>query len=143
MGTANAKQLSMRGQLAKQEKFNGVQLNNITNAIAAGGNMASLLGTLTRLEQEREHICSQLALIETEIEQATIARPTAAIVQEAWSEIGSLWGELDEAERTELLSSVVNSAKVNEKDRVLLELSPIPKEHGHWFATKSQMGAGR
>ena len=74
---------------------------------------------------------------------ATVKRPTAKQVQEAWSEIEELWEDVPEDERQELLASFVTQVEVKQKDRASMKLLPIPEGHGLKFVTRSQYRAGR
>jgi len=120
-----------------------VQIGNLVNAVADGGNSRSLLATLERLEAEQDQLCRQLADIEAEIAQATVKRPTAAQVQEIWGEIMDAWEEWSEQERTDALGGLVREVVVTEKDRVHLRFTPIAEVHGQMLALTSQMGAER
>jgi len=101
-----------------------------------------IMNRLALLEKQQQETREELARVETELDLATIKRPTAEQVQEAWSLVGELWDELTEEERTELLGGLVKEVQVTEKNRGLLKLSPVAEVHGSWFAIKSRMGAG-
>jgi hypothetical protein len=80
-----------------------------------------------------------------EIASATIVRPTAAQVQEAWSEILRVWEVLTEDERGDLLGSIVQVVEMTEKESVTLELLPMSHslmDYSHRFELKSSLGAG-
>ncbi len=94
------------------------------------------------METEKQAVCEQLARVEQEIEVATVKRPTAAQVQEAWLEMLTLWDEGTEEERQELAAAFVMQVDVKEKDRASMELRATPTGYGQKFVTKSQMGAG-
>ncbi len=74
----------------------------------------------------KAEVCRQIENADKEIHAATVQRPTAARVQEAWGKIGEVWRVLDEEERTDLLCSLVQSVEVTEKETVTLELLPVP-----------------
>jgi len=101
-----------------------------------------LLDALEKVEAEKQAVCEQLAQVEQEIEVATVKRPTAAQVQEVWSEMLALWDEGTEEERQELTAAFVTWVEVKEKDRASMELMATPTGYGQKFVTKSQMGAG-
>ena len=94
------------------------------------------------MEAEQKEVNQQLIRTDQEIESATIKRPTAKQVQESWSEIEELWGDVLEDERQELLASFVTQVEVKQKDRASMKLLPIPEGHGLKFVTRSQLGAG-
>ena len=141
-GNADESQKALRGQLAKKRQFNAVQINNINNAIAEGGNFRSLLLTLERLEKEQDELCQQVEAIDGEIAAATIKRPTAEQVQQVWRSLVDLWDVLTEEERTEALGGLLERVEIKEKDRVRLQFFPIAEAHGQLLALNSQMGAG-
>ncbi len=141
-GNADDTQKAIRGQLAKKKQFVALQISNINNAIAQGGNFRSLLVTLERLEREQEDACGQLRSIEAEIAAATIKRPTAKQVQEAWGEVIDVWEDMTEEDRQDALGGLLASVEVKEKDRVFLQFNPIAEVHGQMLALNSQMGAG-
>ena len=141
-GNADAAQKAVRGQLAKKKQFNAVQIGNLVNAVAQGGNARSLVTTLERLEAEQDDLCRKLVDIEGEIAQATVKRPTAEQVQQDWEEVLKAWKDWSEQDRTEALGSLVACVEVTEKNRVHLRFTPIADVHGQMLALTSQMGAG-
>ena len=140
-GNADDTQKAIRGQLAKKKQFLALQISNINNAIAQGGNLRSLLVTLERLEREHDDACCQLHSIETEIAAATIKRPTAEQVQGVWSEFVDLWPDMSEEDRQDTLGGLVATVEIKEKDRVFLQFNPIAEVRGQMLALNSQMGA--
>ena len=140
-GNADAVQKATRGQLAKKKQFNAVQIANLVNAVAQGGNSRSLLATLERLETEQDDLCRQLAQIEAEIAQATVKRPTAAQVQEIWGEVLDYWKGWSEQQRTDALGALMQEVVVTEKNRVHLRFTQFAEVHGQMLALNSQMGA--
>ena len=141
-GSADATQKAVRGQLGKKKQFNAVQIGNLVNAVAQGGNSRSLVATLERLEAEQDDLCHQIVDIDAEIAQATVKRPTAAQVQELWVEVLDAWEGWSEQERTDALGSLLQEVVVKEKDRVYLRFTQFAEVHGQMLALKSQMGAG-
>lgn len=141
-GNADVAQKTVRGQLAKKKQFNAVQISNLVNAVAQGGNSRSLVTTLERLEAEQDELIRQLAVIETEIAQATVKRPTAVQVQRVWGETLGNWKDFSEQERTDALGALVQEVVVTEKDRVHLQFTQFAEVHGQMLALTSQMGAG-
>lgn len=139
---AGEAQVSLRGQLGKQKQQLDMRAANYIKAIGEGRSSTYLLDALEKVEMEKQAVCEQLAHVEQEIELATVKRPTAAQVQEAWSELIALWDEGTEEERQELAASFVTRVDVKEKDRASMELQAIPTGYGQKFVTKSQMGAG-
>lgn len=103
----------------------------------------AIRAALSKVEAEQKEVNQQLIRTDQEIESATIKRPTAKQVQESWSEIEELWGDVLEDERQELLASFVTQVEVKQKDRASMKLLPIPEGHGLKFVTRSQLGAGR
>ena len=134
-------QRSIRGQLSRKMQFIGVQIENMLKALGDGRGSDLIMNRLALLEKQQKETRDELARVEEELDLATIKRPTAEQVQEAWSMVGELWDELTEEERTELLGGLVKEVQVTTKNRVLLKLSPVAEVHGHWFAIKSRMGA--
>ena len=125
-GSADDAQRALRGQLGKQKQAVEMRIANYVKAIGDGRMSDALLSALDKVEQEKEAICRQIEEADTEIQAATVQRPTAARVQEAWGKIGKVWQVLDAEERTDLLGSLVQSVEVTEKETVTLELLPIP-----------------
>ncbi len=144
-GNAEEAQKALRGQLGKQKQALEMRINNYIKAIGDGRDSPTLMSALDKAEAEREAVCLQMDEADREIAAATIMRPTAAQVQEAWGRIGEVWGVLTEEERTDLLGSFVQSVEVTEKESVSLELLPLSHSlasYSNGFALKSQMGAG-
>ena len=143
--TADDAQKALRGQLGKQKQALEMRIANYVKAIGDGRSSPALMAALDKAEGEKEVLCLQIEQAEQEIQQATILRPTTAQVQEAWSEILRVWEVLNEDERADLLSSIVQSVEMTEKEKVTLELLPMPPtsiSYSNGFALKSQMGAG-
>ena len=141
-GSATENQRAMRGQLAKKLQFLGVQINNMTNALADGRATDLIFNRLEVLQEEQSHVSEELMRMETEIAKATIQRPTAEMVCSAWGQIIDAWAVLTEDERQEALGGLVQEVVVTQKDRVHLRLSPIASVHGQFIAINSRMGAG-
>ena len=141
-GSATDNKRAMQGQLAKKLQFIGVQINNMTRALADGRATNIIFNRLVSLQTEHQRVSEELARLDSEIAQATIKRPTAAMVCGAWGQIVELWPELTEAERTEAMRGLVQEIVVTQKDRVHLRLSPIASVHGQLIAINSRMGAG-
>lgn len=140
--SAGEAQVSLRGQLSKQKQMMDMRAANYIKAIGEGRSSTYLLDALEKVEAEKQAVCEQLAQVEQEIEVATVKRPTAAQVQEVWSEMLALWDEGTEEERQELTAAFVTWVEVKEKDRASMELMATPTGYGQKFVTKSQMGAG-
>ncbi len=79
--TASEEMQRQRGQMGKRKQFLDVQIGNLTNAIAAGGNLVSLPAKLKQREQDRALLTRELQGLERTIQQATVKRPTAEQVQ--------------------------------------------------------------
>ena len=139
---AGKARVSLRGQLGKQKQMLNMRAANYIKAIGEGRSSTCLLDALEKVEAEKQGVSEQLARVEQEIELATVKRPTAAQVQEAWSEMLSLWDEGTEEERQELAATFVTRVEVKEKDRASMELMATPTGYGQKFVTKSHMGAG-
>ena len=142
-GSATDNQRAMRGQLAKKLQFVGVQIKNMTNALADGRATDLIFNRLEALQVEHKQVSEELRRMETEIARATVRRPTAEQVCGAWGQIIDLWDVLTEEERKEVMSGLVQEVAVTQKDRVHLRLSPIASVHGQFIAINSRMGAGR
>lgn len=140
--SAGEAQVSLRGQLSKQKQMMDMRAANYIKAIGEGRSSTYLLDALEKVEAEKQAVCEQLAQVEQEIEVATVKRPTAAQVQEVWSEMLALWDEGTEEERQELTAAFVTRVEVKEKDRASMELMATLTGYGQKFVTKSQMGAG-
>jgi hypothetical protein len=112
------------GQLGKQKQALEMRIANYVKAIGDGRDSPALMSALDKAEAERETVIRQMEEADQQIAAATIQRPTAGQVQEAWSSLVRVWEVLNEEERTDLLSSVVQSVEVTEKESVTLELLP-------------------
>jgi site-specific DNA recombinase len=123
-GSADEAQKALRGQLGKQKQAVEMRIANYIKAIGDGRDSPALMSALDKAEAERETVIRQMEEADQQIAAATIQRPTAGQVQEAWSSLGRVWEVLNEEERTDLLSSVVQSVEVTEKESVTLELLP-------------------
>lgn len=139
---AGKAQVSLRGQLGKQKQMLDMRAANYIKAIGEDRSSTYLLDALEKVEAEKQGVSEQLARVEQEIELATVKRPTVAQVQEAWSEMLSLWDEGTEEERQELAATFVTRVEVKEKDRASMELMATPTGYGQKFVTNSYMGAG-
>jgi site-specific DNA recombinase len=122
-----------RGQIGKKKQMLQMEINNLTNAIAMGGNVRSLVSKLNVLETEVTQVEKEMCRLDREIHQTTVKRPTAEQVQEVWSNLIELWSELRENEREELLGTIVQRVEVKEKNLVLLELASIAEVRGSKF----------
>ena len=139
---ASAAQVPLRGQLGKKKQQLDMRAANYIKAIGEGRSSNYLLDALEKLEVEKQAVCAQMEVIEGEIEMATIKRPTAVQIQEAWTEAMDLWKDVTEDERQEIMAAFVTRVDVKEKDRASMELQAIPTGYGQKFVTKSQMRAG-
>ena len=135
-GTADEAQKALRGQLGKQKQALEMRISNYVKAIGDGRMSAALLAALDKVEAEKEVLCRQILDADQEIAGATIQRPTAALVSEIWGSISKVWPTLSEDERTDLLSSIVQSVEVTEKESVTLELLPVIMSHSLMFAAQ-------
>ena len=145
-GNADDAQKALRGQLGKQKQHLEMRIANYVKAIGDGRDSPALLTALDKAEAEREEVCRQMETADQEIAAATIKRPTAAQVQEAWGNIMRVWEVLTEEDRADLLGSFVQAVEVTEKEEVILELLPVsvspPLAYSKEFKLNSQMGAG-
>ena len=148
-GSADEAQKALRGQLGKQKQAIEMRIANYVKAIGDGRMSEALLAALEKVEAEKETVCRQIEEAESAIKSATIQRPTAGQVQEAWGNIGRVWTVLSEEERTDLLSSVVQSVEVTEKESVTLELLPwshslssFAQNHSERFGLCTPNGSG-
>ena len=123
-GTADEVQKALRGQLGKQKQALEMRIANYVKAIGDGRMSDALLSALDKTEAEKEVVCQQIEEADKSIRAATVQRPTAGQVQQAWSSIGRVWPVLNEAERSDLLATVVQSVEVTEKESITLELLP-------------------
>ena len=106
----------MKRQLTKSLQFIGVQITNLTNALGDGRATDLIFSRLESLKAERERVSEELWRLETEIEAATIPRPTTGQVQEAWGEVLRVWEVLTEDERADLMGSIVQVVEMTEKE---------------------------
>ena len=97
---------------------------------------------LAQLEEEQAEAAQQLEALEAELCQATVKRPTAAQVQALWTQVLDLWDLIKELDRETLLRGIVRRVLVQEKGRVLVELSPVVEDHGLMLALSADLGAG-
>lgn len=137
-GSADDAQKALRGQLGKQKQAIEMRIANYIKAIGEGRMSGALLAALEKVEAEKETVCRQIEEAESAIQSATIPRPTAGQVQEAWGNIGRVWNVLSEEERADLLSSVVQSVEVTEKESVTLELLPWSHSLGSFAQNHSE-----
>ena len=149
-GSADDAQKALRGQLGKQKQAIEMRIANYIKAIGEGRMSGALLAALEKVEAEKETVCRQIEEAESAIQSATIQRPTAGQVQEAWGNIGRVWNVLSEEERADLLSSVVQSVEVTEKESVTLELLPwshslgsFAQNHSERFGLCTPNGSGK
>ena len=116
----------VRSEVSRKKQFLGVQITNLTAAIADGTrNFRSLITALERRELEQAQLERELRQLDAEIAQSTLERPTAEDVAAFWSEFVELWPEWTDAEKLEMISHVVRRVEVRQKNSVFLELSPI------------------
>ena len=137
-GNADEAQKSLRGQLGKQKQAIEMRIANYVKAIGDGRMSNALLAALDKVEAEREAVCRQMEEADQGIAAATLKRPTAAQVQEAWGNVGRVWQVLTEEERTDLLSTMVQSVEVTEKESVTLELLPWSHSLGSFAQSHSE-----
>ena len=131
-----------RGQLSRNKQFIDVKIGNLLNLLADGRAQASLLGKIDTLEAEKAEVQRETDRLDLEIEGSTIARPTAKMVQQAWSKLPDLWDDATEEERTELRQSIVREVVVVEKNSVVLRLSPIAENSEFKVRDYSKNGSG-
>lgn len=144
-GMADDAQKALRGQLGKQKQALEMRIANYVKVVGDGRMSEALLAALSKAEAEKEKVCEQMVQADRELRAATIKRPTAAQVQEAWGNIQRIWKVLTEEERAELLGGFVQSVEITEKESVTLELLPKSlslDSYSNGFALKSEMGAG-
>jgi len=144
-GSADEAQKALRGQLGKQRQALEMRIGNYVKAVGDGRDSPALMAALDKAEAEREIVARQMEEADRQIAQATIQRPTAAQVQEAWGEVLRVWDVLTEDERADLMGSVVQVVEMTEKESVTLELLPVVMSHSlhsQEFALNSPMGAG-
>lgn len=145
-GSADDAQKALRGQLGKRKQVLEMQIGNYIKAIGDGRDSPTLMAALDKAEVEREAVSLQIAEADSDIARATIVRPTAGQVQEAWQRMAEVRKVLTEEERADLLGSFVQSVEMTEKESITLELLPQSyslDSYSNRFALKSQMGAGR
>ena len=123
-GSADDAQKALRGQLGKQKQAVEMRIANYIKAIGDGRMSDALLSALDKAEMEGETVRRQIEAADGDIQAATIQRPTAVQVQQAWGSIGRVWPVLAEEERADLLASVVQAVEVTEKETLTLELIP-------------------
>ena len=143
--SADEAQKALRGQLGKQKQMLEMRITNYVKAIGDGRDSPALMAALEKVESERESLSLQIMEADSDIMRATIARPTAGQVQEAWGQMVKVWKVLTEEERADLLGSFVQSVEMTEKESITLELLPQSyslDSYSNRFALKSSMGAG-
>ena len=102
------------------------------------------MAALDKAEAEKEVVTRQMEEADQQTEAATIQRPTAGQVQEAWGKVLRVWEVLTEDEWADLLGSIVQVVEMTEKESVTLELLPMPHSlisYSNRFELKSRMGA--
>jgi len=132
----------LRGQLGKQLQSVGSKKENLLRALEDGRGATSVLSRLDAIEKEEAELREKITTADQDIEASTLVRPTADVVMASWGSVLEVWCDLDEDEKTELVSSLVEKVVVIAKDRVILQLSPIAELHGQLLAINSLMGAG-
>ena len=119
----------LRGQVSKKKQFVGVQIKNLSEAIAAGStSFRSLMTMLEVKEKEQDALDQELRKLDEEIRVNTFDRPEAKDVQAYWREFVELWPELTEAEKLEMIGHVVQRVEIKEKDCIFLQLRPIGRK---------------
>ena len=145
--TADDSQKALRGQLGKQKQMLEVQIGNYVKALGDGKMSNAILAALEKAEANREEVLRQMEVADHDIALATIKRPTAAQVSEAWGNIKRVWKVLDEEDRADLLGSFVQAVEVTEKEELILELLPVsissPLIYSEEFKLNSHLGAGK
>ena len=145
-GSADETQKAMRGQLGKQKQALEMRIANYIKAIGDGRMSGALLSALDKAEAEKETVCQQIAAADQGIAAATIQRPTASQVQEAWGRVVEVWDVLLEEERAELMGCFVRSVEMTEKETVTIELLPVimspPLFYSKGFELNPNLGAG-
>ena len=118
--------VKVRAQVSNRRQFLGVQIKNLTEAIANGSSsFRSILVSLDAKEKERDGLDLELGRLDAEIRLNTLDRPEAKDVQSYWSEFVELWPELTNAEKLEMIGHVVKRIEVKEKGCIFLELNPV------------------
>ena len=118
--------LKVRAQVSNRRQFLGMQIKNLTEAIANGSSsFRSILASLEAKERDRDGLDLEMRRLDAEIRLNTLDRPEAKEVQGFWSEFVELWPELTDPEKLEMIGCVVKRIEVKEKGRIFLELNPI------------------
>ena len=133
----------VRAQVSNRRQFLGVQIKNLTEAIANGSSsFRSIMTSLEAKEKERDGLDMEIKKLDEEIRLNTLDRPEAKDVQSYWAEFAELWPELTEEEKREMIGYVVKRVEVKEKGRIFLELNPIGGKcglsHGAKFLTSKK-----
>ncbi len=138
---------ALRGQMGKQKQALEMRIGNYIKAIGEGRDSPALMAALDKAEAERAALIEQMADADNQIAAATVKRPLAGRVQEAWGRLLEVWDVLDESERAELLGAVVQRVEATDKESVMLDLLPFPTttqtSHSQRFALTQQVGAGQ
>ena len=119
-----------------------MRIANYVKAIGDGRDSPAITAALAKVEAESEAITQQMEQVDQEIRRATIKRPTATQVQEAWGRVLEVWAVLSEEERCDLLGSLVKKVEITEKESITIELLPMPIGYSPQFALDSHLGAG-
>ncbi len=132
--------------MGKQKQPPEMRIGNYVKAIGEGRDSLALMAALDKAEAERADLVAQMEAIDSQIRAATVRRPQAERVQEAWKRIVAVWEVLTEEERAEMLGAVVQRVEALDKENVQFDFLPFPAEpqtaHSQGFALKPQMGAG-
>ena len=146
-GNADEAQKALQGQLGKQKQSLEMRIANYVKAVGDGRMSDALLAALDKAEAEKQAVCVQMEAAEQQIRAATLKRPTTGQVQEAWGNVGRVWPVLTEEERADLLATLVQTVEVTDKEKVTLELLPIPMSpsllYSHRFGLSTPNGSGK
>ncbi len=129
-------------QLELKRKALQKQIDNLINAIAETGVVASLVLSLKQREEDMAKLVDVIEQLEKEIRETTIRRPTASEVQEFWSHFTELWSIASEGEKQELLRCIVQEVVVHAKEKVGLKLAAATDSQDRRFGITAKMGAG-
>lgn len=141
-GSADEELKTLRGQLGKQKQSLEMRIGNYIKALGDGRNSPALLAALTKAETEVALVSEQMELADQEIVKATVRRPIAEDVQEAWRRIIEVWAVLTEEERAELMGTVVQRVDILDNENAAIELLPIQLPHSARFKLTDDLGAG-
>lgn len=120
--------IETRVALARRRAALERQAANLTRAVAEGRALESLLPALERVQKERAQVDKDLADAEQAVADATVERPTAQEIQEAWAEMLGLWQKAPESERELMMQSLVARVEVESKGEAVVEIVDLPAE---------------